>query len=547
MMALSPDGQHLALVTIDDQRRTQLWVRSISSEVAQRVAAADGATYPFWSPDGQSIGFFADRQLKRVAAAGGPSIVICEAEDGRGGTWNKDGVIVFAPRTYSPLVRVAASGGTPQPVTQLDPSRHVANRWPHFLPDGDHFLYLADGLPGGQSAMRVGSLGSPDSRSVLDEVTEGQYADGLLFFARRDVLLAQPFDVGRLALSGEPRAVAQGIATLASGRYAFSVTPGGALAFFRRSDLNPVARLTWFDRGGKPTGSVGQPGRFGDPSIAPDGNRLAVTRFDDSGSAIWVFEMTRGTATPLASPGARPVWSPDGGRIVFSAVPLKGGPTRHLWTISVDGSGPMVPLIESRFQLRAHGWSPDGARLLYHLEFGAQDTASGLWMMTMPGSRSVPFRNDGFLYPQAELSPDGHWVAYASNQSGRYEIYVESFPTPGRRVRVSTEGGTQPRWRRDQKELYFLSAESRLIAVPASLGVEAKFGTATPLFILAMPGGAMSGGPLPGGVGVVSATQYDVSADGRFLAAVVEPHVPDRPPVTVALNATAGLKPGPAR
>ena len=183
-------------------------------------------------------------------------------------------------------------------------SKYVANRWPHFLPDGDHFLYLADSIPGGQSALRVGSLGNRDSLSVLDDITEGQYPDGLLFFVRRDVLLAQPFDVGRLALGGEPRAVAQDIATLASGRYAFSVTPGGALAFLRRSDLNPVALLTWFDRGGKPTGSVGQPGRFADPSIAPDGNRVAVTRFDDNGSAIWVFEMTRGTATRLTSPGS---------------------------------------------------------------------------------------------------------------------------------------------------------------------------------------------------------------------------------------------------
>ena len=547
MMALSPDGRHLALVTVDDQRRTQLWVRSMSSEVAERVAGADGATYPFWSPDGESIGFFAERQLKRVAAAGGPPIVICDAEDGRGGTWNQQGIIVFAPRTFSPLMKVPASGGTPEPVTQLDPQKYIANRWPHFLPGGDQFLYLADAPPGGQSALRVGSLRNRDSQSVLDDVTEGQYSDGLLFFARRDVLLAQPFDVDRLALGGEPQAVVQGIATLASGRYAFSVTPSGALAFLRRSDQHPVARLTWFDRRGTPTGSVGQPGRFADPSIAPDGNRLAVIRFDDNGSAIWVFEMTRGTATPLASPGARPVWSPDGSRIVFSAAPLKGGPTRHLWSISADGSGKAVPLIESPFQLRAHGWSPDGARLLYHLEFGVQDTASGLWMMTMPGSRFVPFRNDGFLYPQAELSPDGQWVAYASNQSGRYEIYLESFPTPGRRVQVSNDGGTQPRWRRDQKELYFLSAESRLTAVPADLGVEAKLGTPTPLFTLAMPGGAMSGGPLPGGVGVVSATQYDVSADGRFLAAVVEPHVPERLPVTVTLNATAGLKPSSAR
>ncbi len=536
-MALSPDGQRLALVTFDEKRQTQLWLRSMNSEVAERVAGGDGVSYPFWSPDGQSIGFFAGGQLKRVSAAGGPPIVICDAEDGRGGSWNQEGVIVFAPRTFSPLMRVPASGGTPQPVTQLDPSTYIANRWPHFLPDGDHFLYLADSPPGGQSALRVGSLRDHDSRIVLEEVTEGQYADGLLFFVRADALLAQPFDVDRLALGGEPRAVVQDIAWRHSGRKAFSVTPGGTLAFLRRSDPNPVTRLTWFDRSGTRTGSVGEPGRFDDVSIAPDGHRLAVTRYDGDGSAIWTFELNRGTAARLTAPGLQPVWSPEGSRIVFSAVPLKGGPTHHLWTISADGSGPAVPLIESQFQLRAHGWSPDGARLLYHLMFGDQETASGLWMMTMPGSRSVPFRNDRFLYTHAALSPDGHWVAYASNQSGRYEIYVESFPTRGRRVQVSTDGGTQPRWRRDQKELYFLSAESRLIAAPATLGVEATLGVPTPLFTLATPGGTIGWQPF----------HYDVAADGRFLAAIVEPHVPDRPPVIVAFNATAGLKPGPAR
>ena len=330
-------------MTVDEKRGTQLWLRSMSSEVVERVAGGDGVSYPFWSPDGQSIGFFADGRLKRVAAAGGPPIVICDAEDGRGGTWNQEGVIVFAPRTFSPLMKVPASGGTPEPVTQLDPQKYIANRWPHFLPGGDQFLYLADGPPGGQSALRVGSLRNRDSRSVLEEVTEGQYSDGLLFFVRGDVLLAQPFDVGRLALGGEPRAIVQDIAGRHSGRKAFSVTPGGALAFLRRSDLNPVVRLTWFDRRGTRTGSVGQPGRFADVSLAPDGNRLAVTRYDGDDSAIWVFEIKRGTETRLTSPGHQPLWSPEGNRIAFGAIPLKGGPTQHLWTIAADGSGPAVP------------------------------------------------------------------------------------------------------------------------------------------------------------------------------------------------------------
>ena len=358
----------------------------------------------------------------------------------------------------------------------------------------------------------------------------------MLFFVRGDVLLAQPFDVDRLALGGEPRAIMQDIAGRHSGRKAFSVTPGGTLAFLRRADSDPVTQLTWFDRGGKRTGSVGEPGRFADVSLAPDGHRLAVTRYGHD-SGIWVFEMKRGTAARLTSTGVQPLWSPEGDRIVFSAVPLKGGPTHHLWTISADGSRPAEPLIESKFQLRAHGWSPDGTRLLYQLMIGDHETASGLWIMTMPGSRSEPFRNDGFAYPHAALSPDGHWVAYASNQSGRFEIYVESFPTPGKRVHVSTDGGTQPRWRRDQKELYFLSLDSRLTAVAANLGVEPKLGSPRPLFTLAIPAGTIFWKPF----------HYDVSADGRFLAAIVEPHVPERPPVTVTINATASLKPSPAR
>jgi len=536
-MALSPDGRHLALVTIDDKRRTQLWLRSMSSDVAQHVAGADGVTFPFWSPDSQSIGFFADRQLKRVAASGGPPIVICEAVDGRGGTWNKEGVIVFAPRTYSPMLAVPASGGTPQPVTQLEPMKSVAHRWPHFLPDGDHFLYLADSIPGGQSVLRVGSLVNRNSQTVLDDTTEGQYSDGLLFFVRRDVLLAQPFDVGQLAVRGEPRAVAQDLTRIANGRFGFSVTPDGTLAFLRQSDLNPVAQLTWFDRRGRPTGSLGQPGRYSEPSIAPDGNRIAVTQNDHKGPAIWVFETARGTATRLTSPGAHPVWSQEGRRIVFSAGPDETTAAVHIWTIAADGSGPTAPLVKGPFPVFPQGWSPDGGRLLYHLTFGDKQTASGLWLLTMSGSASGPFRTDGFQYQQAAVSPDGRWVAYSSNQSGRFEIYVESFPAPGKRVQVSTEGGTQPRWRHDQQELYFLSAESRLIAVPANLGAETKLGVASPLFTLRMPGNTYGWG----------AQQYDVSADGRFLAAVVEPHVPDRPPVTVALNATAGLKPSPIR
>ena len=323
--ALSPDGRRVALVTRDPTGRSRLWLQSLDSEAAQPVAETEGVSYPFWSPDGQSIGFFANRQLKRVAAAGGPSITICDAADGRGGTWNHAGVILFLARC---LVSHPTSPGIGRHATARQSPRSRPRRVApvaHFLPDGDHFLYLADAKPGAQSSLRVGSLHSPDSQKLVDGVTEGQYADGLLFFFRRQVLVAQPFDLGRLALSGEPHPVLQNLLPLNSGRFAFSITPGGTIASLPLPMWNPVTELTWFDRLGRADGSVGQPARFSGVSIAPDGKRVAVTRHNEQGSDIWVVELARGSVTPLTSNASvearRPVWSRDGRQVAFTASP----------------------------------------------------------------------------------------------------------------------------------------------------------------------------------------------------------------------------------
>ena len=547
--ALSPDGRRLALVTREPTGRRRLWLRSLDSEAAQPVAETEGVSYPFWSPDGQSIGFFANGQLKRVAAAGGPAITICDATDGRGGTWNHAGLILFSPGVSSPIQQVPASGGTPQPASRLDPERDVSHRWPHFLPDGDHFLYLADAKPGGQSSLQVGSLRSPGSRKLVDGVTEGHYADGLLFFFRRHVLVAQRFDLGRLALSGEPHPVLQNLLPLNSGRFAFSITPSGTIASLPLPMWNPVTELTWFDRLGRATGSVGQPARFSGVSIAPDGKRVAVTRHDEQGSDIWVVELTRGSVTPLTSNASvesrRPVWSPDGRRVAFTASPREDS-AGNVFAIAADGSGTIAPIAEGALNLVGLDWSPDGSRFLYQVLTGNQKIKAGLWMVTMPGSSpAVPYRDDGWQYFQATLSPDGRWVAYTSNHSGRAEIYIERFPSPGSRVRASTDGGTQPRWRRDQKELYYLSAEGQLKAVRLDLAGDATLGPTTPLFALAVRG--TSDSEVRGRASIYSPPLYDVAPDGRFLAAIVKEEGQVRAPVTVSLNATAALKRGAPR
>ncbi len=450
---------------------------------------------------------------------------------------------MFAPSVPSPIMKVPASGGTPQPASRLDPEREVAHRWPHFLPDGDHFLYLGDAKAGGQSTLRVDSLRTPGSLKIVDGVTEGQYSDGLLFFFRRQVLLAQPFDLDRLALSGEPKAVLQDITPLNSGRFAFSTTLDGALAFLPRPMWNPVTQLTWFDRNGLLTGTVGEPMRFSGPSIAPDGTRVAVTRHDEKGSDIWVVELLRGTVTPLTSDppleSRRPVWSPDGRRVAFTRSPREDG-AGNMFTVAADGSGPIAPLAEGLLNLAGLDWSRDGSRFLYQIITGDEKTKAGLWLLSMLGSPPVPFRDDGILYAQATVSPDGHWVSYTSNESGRAEVYIERFPSPGSRVRASTGGGTQPRWRRDQKELYYLSAESHLTAIAVNLAADATLGPTTSLFTLAVRG--LSGSEIRGRGGIYSPPLYDVATDGRVLAAIVQEEVEALAPATVSLHATVALK-----
>ena len=354
------------------------------------------------------------------------------------------------------------------------------------------------------------------------------------------MLLTQPFDLQRLAVSGEAQAVAEGVLELNSGRFAFSTAPNGVLAFLRRSNLNLLTQLTWLDRSGKALATIGQPARFSSPAIAPDGSRVAVTRHVDKGSEIWTFDVNLGTTTRItneASVESRwPLWTPDGRRIAFTASPRDdaGG---HVYVSGADGSGTAVALIEGFTNVLGLDWSRDGTRLLYRLISPTETSSAGLWLLGAAGSAPVPYRADRLAYVQATVSPDGRWLAYTSPENGRTDVYIESFPTPGRRALLSPSGGVQPRWRRDQTELYYVSLEGDLLAVPVDLGAGAKLAP-HPVRLFKPALNNSQGNNIKGFRSIYTPPLYDVAPDGRFLVAIVQPEEQDREPVIVSLPAT---------
>ena len=539
---LSPDGRLLVLGPRNDSDRRSLWLRPLDAEVATELPGTDGATYPFWSPDGRTIAFFAGGKLKRLDVAGGTPIVICDAENPRGGSWNQAGVIVFAPSPVSPLMRVNASGGAAAPLTTLDGPVESSHRWPHFLPDGDHFLYMVFAAQdANRSVLRVGSLANPAGSQLLQGATEGRYADGLLFFVRDEVLLAQPFDHSRRTFQGEPRAVGPSPWYLATGHFAFSVSRSGTMAYHPRgSSQQIVSRLTWLARDGRPLGTIGEAGDYSFPAIAPDQNRVVVTRADNRSSDIYLFEGPRWTAVRLTTsqlPDYAPVWSPEGRRIAYASTPVLGGGT-NLALLSTEGAAAPTDVHASPLTMLPRGWSADGALLFQMVNSSG---LISLWT-TRTGTRQEPvaFKNDAFNYSHASVSPDGRWIAYATDVSGRYEVNVDSFPTAGRRSPVPGGAGAhEPRWRHDGKELYYLSADGMLVATTFEPGDRPTFGDPKPLFRLRLPSTIV---PRP------LATHYDVARDGRFLAAVaVSDASVVAAPVTVTINATAALRQVPGK
>lgn len=497
-VALSHDGGVLAFVGPQAKHGgTSLWVLKVGAAgtEARLLANTEGAAYPFWSPDDRFIAFFADGKLKKIEETGGPVQIICNAPAGRGGTWNRDDVIVFAPNHGVALERVSAAGGPVEMVPGFEQkvSTTMSNRWPLFLPDGKHFLFTsvdfgAD-LKGEGNAIYVAQLDSKEHRRLVSSNANAAYlSSGYLVFLRDDTLMAQRFDADQLQLKGEAFAIANGVEYLSSvARGLFSLSPAGILVYQRGAGTT-FSQLVWVDREGKRLGTLGPPARYANPSLSPNGQKVAVDIDDpeSSNTDIWVIESKHQVLTRISfDPGQdeTPIWSHDGKHLLWLSD--RGG-KNGFYVKASDGSeigeSSTMPVgIDLSFASAPSDWSPDGRFVLYtDLQEG---DALHLWVLPMKGDQK-PYRFlPGYSADiEGQFSPDGHWVAYSSNESGKWQVYVAPFPGSGNKFQISTEGGQQPRWRPDGKELFFLSRDRTLMAVSVKTRSQFEFSGPTPLF-----------------------------------------------------------------
>jgi len=526
-MALSPDGRRLAFVATDEKDVERLYVRSFDSVAVQLLPGTEGARFPFWSPDGTSIAYFTGDRLARISVAGGPPQTICPVTDGRGGAWFPRGVIVFAPGTRVPLQRVSATGGIPVPATAFG-SKDYTHRWPRLLPDGVHFLYLCLSDDPARIGTRVASLDSGGDAFVVSTRGKAEYDAGRLLYVRENSLYAQPFDAGRRKLSGEPGLVVDGIVVEGdsgwTGLAAFSAAADGSVVYRRRA--NPRQRLTWFDRSGKSLGTIGDAAVLSEPFWFPGAQRLGIAITDRRTDLpdIWQVDLARGTWTRLTfGPKANSTGmaSPDGKSLYFSS--NRDG-RMGLFRRPLDGSGGDEPLLSSGLDKYGDLITPDGAWLVYEIPGAAG--RNELWRLSL----SSDHKSELLLsMPQASVahgsvSPDGKFLAYTSDETGRAEVYVQRFPPSGGKWQISTDGGDQALWRADGRELYFLSTDRKLMAVELSLGGEAQIGAPKVLFPARVPANGISD----------NRSQYVPAPDGnRFLVLATADEKQDQPAVVV--------------
>jgi serine/threonine protein kinase/Tol biopolymer transport system component len=533
---VSPDGRRMVFAaSTSSNNQLVLWIRSLDTLDAQPLAGTDLPTVPFWSPDSRTVAFLQAGKLKTIDASGGPVQTVCDGPVGRG-TWNRDGTIVFgAGAANTGLFKVPAAGGQATPLTKLDASRReAAHRGPSFLPDGRHFVFMAPPT----STIWIGSLDTTETTKLLTADSQAQYANGHLLFVRQGTLMAQAFDERRLTLTGDAVPIAEQVQPDGTTGYsAFSVSENGVLTY-RTGSAIATTQLTWMDRGGKPLDAIGPSGRYRNPALSPDGTRLAVEVIDQTGHSedVWLVELARGVMSRFTFDPANdvyPVWSPDGTRIMFASD--RAGGVFNMYQKQSNGAGDDELVFKSSDgDKKPYSWSPDGRYLVYiAYPHGA---ANYLGVLPLFGDRKpLPFPTGSFSTSFGQVSPDGRWVAYGSSESGRYEVYVRSFPTPGGKWQISKDGAASPRWRGDGKELFYYAADGQLMAVPIKAGETAlEVGTPTRLFAPRVLNGPVAA--------VGFRAQYDVTRDGqRFLLNVpAEDAAP--PSITVVVNWPAGLK-----
>jgi len=530
-MELSPDGLRIAFVARGTAMTNVLWVRPLNAGAAQPLAGTEGAFFPFWSPDSRFLGFFADGKLKKIEASGGPPQTLCDAAIGRGGTWNRDGVILFAPSPGHPISRVSSSGGAASAATELPASgTEGSHLWPLFLPDGKHFLYLALGGGTGTSerdAIFVGALQSKKRQLLFHAGSSVAYASNHLFFHSEQAVLARPFDPKRRRFMGEAIPVAENVRFPGHRKAVFSVSENGVMVY-RTGGAGGLSQLAWLDRSGKEIVKVGAPADYREVRLSHEGRR-AVLGIDDSRliSDLWLYDLARNTITRFTFDQASdfsPVWSPDDRKIAFASG--RTGPA-DLYLKDATGTAKEEPLLLSGLFKASNDWSRDGRFLAFASR--SPKTGSDLWIFSVADRKASPFLQTEFEETSGRFSPDGRFVAYVSNESGRDEVYVQRFPVPGGKWQISTTGGAQPLWAHSGRELFYLSPPSKLMAVEVRAGEAFEAGIPTLLFEHRFAGG-------PG-------RKYDVSSDSqRFLA--ITPIGEETPsPITLVVNWTAEIKP----
>jgi len=505
--ALSLDGRQLAFLAEYPGARARLWVRPLDTVDPTPLAGTEGATYPFWSPDGRSLGFFADGSLKRIDIDGGTPLTLVEKIEGRGGAWSRDDVILFGS-SEGPIYRVAAAGGPAQPVTALDSAAgETWHRFPQLLPDRKRFLYLARD---GDNVRRLfaGSLDDTVFKSaILEANAKAAYVDpGYLLYVTEGTLMARPFDTRALALTGQPVQVARKVAISSANDAAFAVSDAGVLMYSER--VSTPGQLTWFDRAGQPAGTLGSADEFLGLRLSPDAKTVAVTRVDPSVNMpdLWMLDVDRGVFSRFTDDpwlDVSPIWSADGRRMIFSS--SRQG-RLQLFEQPIGGGTSAQLLAHTAFSVYPDDVTKDGRFMVYSTDQSAGRFDIGL--MRLADLQASPLLATRFNESQARVSADGRWMAYASDETGRDEIFVREFPAGKMSVQVSSEGGGEPAWRGDGKELYFLSPADQIMSVSINAtGPRLEAGAPTTVFQV-----RTAGARLP------YLTHYAASADGhRFL------------------------------
>ena len=523
---ISPDGRNLAFVGAVEGRRF-LYMRPVDSLVAQPLVGTDEASTPFWSPDSRHLGFFSGGKLKRVDAKGGPVQTLCDALNTFGGTWNRDGVILIGLDTKG-INRVSAAGGAVTSVLTLDESRkELALAWPSFLPDGKHFVYQSWNGSSADSAIYAASIDGGERKLLLKANSSALFAPpGYLLFSRDDTLMAQPFDAVKLQPGAEAFPVAEQVVFNAANSYSSaSVSTNGVLVFLSGSVVN--RQLSWFDRAGKQLETLGSPGEYNDVVLSRDGKKLALQRMDGSNSDVWLMDIARGVPSRFTfEPGTEdcPIWSPDGASIVFS---WGENSPFNLYRKVSTGVGGHEKVFESEHGKEASDWSADG-RFIIFTTYDPK-TNGDLWLLPLFGDgKPYPLLATPFDETSAYFSPDGRWFAYTSNETGRTEVYVQSFPQSGGKWLVSSGGGAQPHWRNDGRELFYIAPDRTLMAVTVNVGSTFETSTPSPLFAT-----QVSAYNAP--------NRYAVAPDGQRFLINCPAGEASKTPVTVVLSWAAGL------